>query len=191
MIEKEIQLCYFFKIPFIWSNFSFYILMISLWFITKASFGFCHWLLLKLSRVRGKRNKKAWFCDNCFHFQIFWTFGNLDIDFRINLKTFFWIVAYSYGVKLLFSERCDALQNRFETCRYNAGTPSILCDMYLQLQKISLFHKKGILSYMRLKRSYFMNSFSLSLQSSSIIYEGTVTLYFVLQMLELEFYVSR
>ena len=38
--------------------FSFEILMISLWFKIKLRFGFCHRLLLKLSRVRGKRSKK-------------------------------------------------------------------------------------------------------------------------------------
>ena len=54
----------------------FYILMIpnglrskrvsvdSQWFKIKTCFSFSHQLLLKLSRVRGKRNKKVWFRDN-------------------------------------------------------------------------------------------------------------------------------
>ena len=36
----------------------------SQWFKIKTCFGFAHQLLLKLSRVRGKRNKKVWFRDN-------------------------------------------------------------------------------------------------------------------------------
>ena len=54
--------------------------MLSYCFKTKASFGFYHQLLLKLSRVRAKRNKKALFRDNFFRDN----FGNLEIDFGIN-----------------------------------------------------------------------------------------------------------
>ena len=60
--------------------------MISEWFKTKAGLVLCHQLLLKLSKVRGNRNKKALFWNNCYLFQILQTFGNLGIDFGINFK---------------------------------------------------------------------------------------------------------
>ena len=62
---------------FIWANIPFYILTICLWFKTKAHFGFCHQVFLKLSRVKGNRHKKTYFRDRLFHFQIFETHGNL------------------------------------------------------------------------------------------------------------------
>ena len=49
-------------------------------------FGFCHKLLIKLPRAKGKKNKKALFWENYLHFQIFETFGNLIIDFIINVS---------------------------------------------------------------------------------------------------------
>ena len=59
----------FLRFLFTWANFSFYIL-ISWWLKTKARFGFCCQLLLKLSKVRVRRNKKAWFRASFFYFQI-------------------------------------------------------------------------------------------------------------------------
>ena len=46
---------------FIWANTTFYILMTSNSLRSNGVSDFCHQLLLKLSRVRRKRNKKAWF----------------------------------------------------------------------------------------------------------------------------------
>ena len=47
-------------------------------------------------------NKKAWFWDNFFLFQIFQTFGNLEIWFSVNLNICFrWIINTS-GVTLFF-----------------------------------------------------------------------------------------
>ena len=60
--------------------------MISSWFKRKERFGFCYQLLLKLSRVRWKRNKKISFRHNFSHFQIFETFENLEIDVSIILS---------------------------------------------------------------------------------------------------------
>ena len=60
--------------------------MISEWYKAKIGLVLCHQLLLKLSKVRGNRNKKALFWNNCYLFQILKTFGNLGIDFGINLK---------------------------------------------------------------------------------------------------------
>ena len=60
--------------------FSFEILMISLWFKIKLRFGFCHRLLLKLSRVRGKRSKKK----SMISEEFFQTYGNLEINFGID-----------------------------------------------------------------------------------------------------------
>ena len=62
----------------------------------KARFVFCHQLLLKLSRVRGNKNKKTWLRGNFVHFQIFESFGNLEIDFSnfkqnlLNHDQWFW-----------------------------------------------------------------------------------------------------
>ena len=53
--------------------------MVSPLFKTKESFRFCHQLLLKLSRVREKRNKKK----KDFYFLIFQTFGKLEKDFDV------------------------------------------------------------------------------------------------------------
>ena len=48
-------------------------------YVTKVRLRYFHQLVLKLSRVRGKRNKKLWFRDNFSHFQIFDTVRNLEI----------------------------------------------------------------------------------------------------------------
>ena len=106
---------------FIWSIFSFYMLMIYLWFKTKARFG---------SEGRRKRNEKAWFRDNFFNFQIFETFGYLEIDFSINLSKYFWITVNSF-VNSTFLLKPWHTIIWFEACRYNAVIPRILCDMYL------------------------------------------------------------
>ena len=37
-----------------------------------------------------RRKTKSIIFENFFHFQIVQTFGNLEIDFDINLKKFFW-----------------------------------------------------------------------------------------------------
>ena len=84
------------------SFFFLHILMFSWWFKTKARSRFWHPLLLKPSRVRGKRNKKAWFRDNSFYFQIFQIFSNLERNFGLNLNTFFWWIIKSFGVTLFF-----------------------------------------------------------------------------------------
>ena len=89
MVERRYNSLIFLWFLFISANFSFYILMISQWLKTKSRFRFCHRLLLKLSRVRRKRNKKAWFPDSSFHFQIFEISGYLEIDFSINFKQMF------------------------------------------------------------------------------------------------------
>ena len=57
----------------------FNVLMVSWWFQTKQCSKFWSKLLLKLCRVRRKRNKKAWFRDNFFlklKFQNFLKFSN-------------------------------------------------------------------------------------------------------------------
>ena len=54
-----------------------------------AHFGFCHQLLLKLSRVRGNKSKKAAFRGNFYQFQNFLVFRNFEKDFGINLKKCF------------------------------------------------------------------------------------------------------
>ena len=65
-----------------------------LWFKTKARFGFRHRLLLKLWRVRGKRNKKEIFGIIFFFFKFssFWKFGN---RFWYQLKQMF-LINYQY-----------------------------------------------------------------------------------------------
>ena len=52
--------------------------------------------------TKEKKNKKAWFRDNYFHFQIFETFGNLEIDFSINISKSLWNVDINFVV-ILFS----------------------------------------------------------------------------------------
>ena len=39
---------------------------------------------------REENQTKAWFQGNFFHFQVFQTFANLEIDFGINLSKYFW-----------------------------------------------------------------------------------------------------
>ena len=58
LLWRNDTLFYFLIFLFIWASFWFDILMILQWFETKERFGFSYQLLLKLSRVRGKRNKK-------------------------------------------------------------------------------------------------------------------------------------
>ena len=93
--QRRRYISFFFLIfLFIWANLSFYALMISYQFKSKARFGFCHQLLLKLSRVRAKRNKKAWFRGNSCHFQYFlvfrnfwnWSWYQLEETFLINYQ---------------------------------------------------------------------------------------------------------
>ena len=67
-------------------------------FKTKLRFGFCRELVLKLSRIRGKRNKKT-----MFYFQIFETFVKLEIDFISSINECFCIKINSFGVKQLYS----------------------------------------------------------------------------------------
>ena len=69
---------------------------------TNACFGFCHQLFLQLLRVKGKKNKKAWFWDNFLHFQIFLNFVNLGLNFGIDLKNHFRQINNTFGVTLLF-----------------------------------------------------------------------------------------
>ena len=52
----------------------------------QGAFQIRYQILLKLTRVRRKRNKKAWPWDKFFHFQIFESFGNLEI---IEINQFF------------------------------------------------------------------------------------------------------
>ena len=87
MVEKKMQISFSF-----WDLYLFELIFLFIyWWIpkTKAHFGFCHQRFLKLLRNRRKRSKKVWFCEKCFHFQIFLIFGNSEIDFGINLKHFF------------------------------------------------------------------------------------------------------
>ena len=54
-------------------------------FKTKVRFGFCHQLLLKFARVRGKR-KKTLLRDK------FSGFGNLEIDLVINIQAGIYLI---------------------------------------------------------------------------------------------------
>ena len=56
------------------------------------------WDLEKLLKAMSKKRKKVWFRDNYFHFQIFETFGNLEIYFNINLSRFLWTVASNFEI---------------------------------------------------------------------------------------------
>ena len=47
--------------------------MLKFLFLTQVRFGFYHQSFIKLWRVRGKRNKKPWFRDNSFYFQVFFS----------------------------------------------------------------------------------------------------------------------
>ena len=65
------------------------------WFKTKARFGFRHQnFFLKLSIVKRKGSKKAWFRENLFRFQIFQTFGNLEITWQKH--SIIWIISLIY-----------------------------------------------------------------------------------------------
>ena len=56
---------------------------------------------MKLSKVWGKRSKRAWFWMNFFYFQIFETFGNLVIDFSGNVNKYFWTVTSTFNYDAL------------------------------------------------------------------------------------------
>ena len=55
-IEKKMKHFFFLRFLFIWADISFYMLMISQWFKTKVRSWFCHQWLLKMLKVRGKKN---------------------------------------------------------------------------------------------------------------------------------------
>ena len=74
---------------FIWANILYYILMIFEWFKTKACFRFYHQLFMTQLRIRGNSRTKTWFRNRFFHLLIFETYGNLEIDFSINLNKHF------------------------------------------------------------------------------------------------------
>ena len=70
--------------------------------LLKVYLWFCHQFLMKLSRFTGKKNKKAWFWDNFFCFQIFEFFGMyLKTDVNINLSKFLWAAINNFKVILL------------------------------------------------------------------------------------------
>ena len=106
----------------------FKIIVISLRF-KNARFRFWYPLLLKLSRVRRKRNKKYDFV-KIFLFQIFENFASLEIGFSINLNKGFCLMINFFGVTLLFY-------------------------FSVSLHKVLLSNTEGILSYMGIKKSYY------------------------------------
>ena len=67
---------------------------------------------------REEKQKKQWFRKIFFHFQIFQTFGNLKIDFCINLNKSFWSIINTFEIMLIFCQNFDKLGNWFEACRY-------------------------------------------------------------------------
>ena len=68
----------------------------------KQDVGFCHQLLMKLlSRIRGTKKHNLG-RDRFFHFQIFETYGNLEIDFSINLNIYFRAVINTFKVTRFF-----------------------------------------------------------------------------------------
>ena len=64
-LRRRYNSFFFLRFLFIWANFSFWILTISNWFKTKTSFGFYHWLLLKVSRVSRLQRLKRSVWVNC------------------------------------------------------------------------------------------------------------------------------
>ena len=68
---------------------------------TKGRFGFCHILILRLTRVRRKRKKNTRFHDNFFCYQILEAFTNIGTDFNKNINKHFWTVINTYEVTLL------------------------------------------------------------------------------------------
>ena len=100
----------------------------------KARLGFCHQLLLKLSRVTWKRNKKHDFQE----FSKFFSFRNFENDFGINSN--------DSGNSLI------SLELRYffvkTLIHYKTGK---LVNTYLQLHKVLLSSSEGILSYRDLK----------------------------------------
>ena len=57
---------------------------------------------VKILRPEKQKKKKKWFRRDFFHFQIFETFGNLEIGFSTNINKCFWIATNISDVTLLF-----------------------------------------------------------------------------------------
>ena len=119
--------------------------MVSWWFKSKAYFGFCHQLLMKLSRVRGKRNKQAWFgawfrdmisghdFGTVFLFSNFWNlwkFRNRSwyqlkhmylISYQLLLELRYILVKFWHTIKRIWSMplKCRYTKGYCLTCAYS------------------------------------------------------------------------
>ena len=125
----------------------------------KSQWNFSYQVVLKLSRIWSKRNKKFFFWKNrfwknLFNFQIFEVFKNLRVNFSINLNTNF-LNSFQYFLSATtFPWNFKRIQNKSEPCCCNIIIPDVLFVMYLQLNKFWLSGSKEILNLMDLKQSY-------------------------------------
>ena len=90
--------------------------------LAKKRFVFC---FMKMSTVKGARDKKAWFQTNFFLFQIFEIFENLAIEFTINLNKYLWKIINNV-IKCLwkFKIATQWKKNRFEVSLWHVSLAS-------------------------------------------------------------------
>ena len=103
IIEKDIKLSYISEISIYLSNFFF--LYINDFRIAKNQGAF--WILSSIffktvKKAETRKTKKAWSCDDFFHFQTFEIFGSLWINFSINWNKCFWVMINSFRITLRF-----------------------------------------------------------------------------------------
>ena len=104
--------CFLLSAISIWVKISCYILMISWWFKDKACFRFCDklllinysdfWISFKIVTCQRKGPQHCLNSGYFLLFEVFESFQNLGIDFRINLNICFWPIINTSDETLLF-----------------------------------------------------------------------------------------